>query len=116
MKKRLGIALLLLLALLGLPGSAWVVTVEARPPAIIDSALAATLSASAGDQQVSALVILRDQEDVRAVGGRDRRARKLRVVQALRRKADATQGPLRTLLQKRGAEGKVQSFTPLWVQ
>jgi hypothetical protein len=106
MKKR-GIALFLLLALLGLPGAARVATVEARSSAAIDPALAATLSRSAPAQMVSVLVILRDQENVRAVGGRNRRDRKRRVVKALRRKADATQTSLRALLQERRAAGRV---------
>ncbi|HEY7599738.1 MAG TPA: S8 family serine peptidase, partial [Candidatus Limnocylindrales bacterium] len=90
--------------------------VEARSSAAIDPALATTMSRSAPAQIVSVLVILRDQENVRAISGRNRRDRKRRVVQALRRKADATQTTLRTLLQQRRAAGQVQSFTPLWVQ
>src|SRR5262245_47882802 len=116
MNKRIGISFCILLALFGLLGGARAATLQARSPAVIDPALAVVLSKSAANQPVSVLVILRDQENLQAIGGHNRRDRKRRVVQALRRKADATQAPLRTLLQQRRAEGQVQSFTPLWVQ
>jgi hypothetical protein len=62
------------------------------------------------------LVVLRDQANLGTVGGTTRSKRKKNAVQALRAKADDTQLTLRSLLQQRKNEGKVLSFTPLWVQ
>src|SRR5262245_61158853 len=108
MKKRLLVTLTFLLALLSLPAAALTATVEARAPAALDPALAATLRGTVAGQPSSVLVILRDQVNPATIGGRNRTDRKKKVVQVLRKKANDTQGSLRTLLQQRQNEGKVQ--------
>jgi len=83
--------------------------------ASIDPQVAAHLRGQLAAQQQSVIVLMREQEDVRAIMGTNRRARQRTVVQALRRRADQTQGPLRRLLKLRSSQGRVASFTPLWV-
>ncbi|HLF26312.1 MAG TPA: S8 family serine peptidase [Anaerolineae bacterium] len=82
----------------------------------LDPALSALLSAQAQEQSISAIVILKDQVNVRAITARTRVERQRLVIQALRRKADDTQADLRAWLKQRRKEGKVQSLSPLWIQ
>jgi subtilisin family serine protease len=116
MKRYTSIALILLLVLLSLPAALQGATAQAGAQAAIDPALAATLRSAASTEPVSVLVVLRDQANLAAVGGSTRAKRKQNTVKALHAKADGTQAPLRNLLQQRKSEGKVQAFTPLWVQ
>ncbi|HEX5690942.1 MAG TPA: S8 family serine peptidase, partial [Roseiflexaceae bacterium] len=116
MNKHVAVLIVLLLALVGLPTALQTTTVQASAPAALDPALAATLRSAGATQPISVIAVLRDQANLGAVGGNTRKARKQNTVKALRAKADATQAPLRSLLQQRKSEGKVQSFTPLWVQ
>jgi subtilisin family serine protease len=77
----------------------------------------ASVPAAAAPQQgmVDAIVVLKAQEDVSAVGARGRRARIEAVVSALRSRASTSQRGLRTLLRQRRAEGEVAKVVPLWI-
>ncbi len=60
------------------------------------------------------MVHLRDRADLGAVGG-DRAARRRAAIQALRSRADSSQGPIRSWLEARQGAGGVARFRPLWV-
>jgi subtilase family serine protease/subtilisin family serine protease len=66
---------------------------------------------------LSVIVELADQADPHAAGRahRVRRARLRAVVDALRDKAARTQGPIRALLARELAAGRVQRAVPLWI-
>jgi hypothetical protein len=72
-------------------------------------------SSQPADQQMSMIVILKTQENVRAIRSNTRADRQRKVVQALRKRADGDQKNLRALLSTLRQQGHVQSFTPLWV-
>jgi serine protease AprX len=72
----------------------------------------ATLPAA---QQVSVIVHLSEQADLKPFRGLGRAKRLRDVGQALRVKADAAQGRLRGLLNTRKAQGAVTSYTSFWV-
>ena len=66
-------------------------------------------------QIVSFIVILKDQVNPRTIGGSSRRDKARKILAALRGKADITQVLLRALLNTRRGEGRVSTFTPLWI-
>lgn len=83
--------------------------------ATIDPALATVLSSQVGTEQISVIVVLKDQLNVKTVGGSNRKTKRKNLVKALLNKANATQINLRARLAVLRAQGQVQSFTPLWV-
>ncbi len=74
----------------------------------------AALSGLAAGGKLGVVVHLKDRADLGAIKG-DRASRLRATIQALRDKADSTQGPIRTWLQARQGSGGVNRFTPLWV-
>lgn len=69
----------------------------------------------AATEMTTVIVTLREQANLRPIRERERRIRRKQVLQALRGKADATQAPLRRLLETRREQGKVSAVTPYWV-
>ena len=115
MQKKVSVGLVLLFAGLCLLYAANTPTVDARAASPIDPALAVVLSDQAPDQPVSVIVILKDQVDVKAIGGRDRAERQRNIILALRQKADSTQADLKAWLEQRRNQGEVRSFMSLWI-
>ena len=66
-------------------------------------------------QTASFIVVFKDQVNTRGIGGKDRKDKTRNVLAALQDKANLTQILLRALLNSRLAEGRVSSFTPLWI-
>ena len=97
-----------------LAGSTWAADISAKP-APIDPALAADLASRPPNDFVSVIVLLKEQADVKAIRGDGPAEQQRKVIEALREKADATQGRVRALLQARQARGSVQAATPLWI-
>jgi hypothetical protein len=64
---------------------------------------------------VTAIVTLREQADLKSVGGKDRAARQEAVIRTLLAKAGASQSSLRALLQTRRSQGSVSQVTPFWI-
>jgi subtilisin family serine protease len=89
--------------------------VATGPLAKIDPGVLTTLDALAPGKMVAVIVTLRDQAALGSITATSRAARLVAVVQALKRKAEETQRPLRTLLARRQAEGRVAEATPFWV-
>ena len=71
-------------------------------------------SAQAG-QMVTAIVTLKEQADLRSIGGIDRADRQEKVIRALLAKATSSQSSLRALLQTRRSQGSVSQITPFWI-
>ncbi len=115
MLKRLTPKLLSLLVILSLLLPTHISSADVRPASVLDARLTAQLARLAPGQMTSVIVILADQVNVKAITGKNRPDRQKKVIEALRQKADGTQVNLRALLQIRRAQGRVQSFTPLWV-
>ena len=88
---------------------------RAGATAALAPALRAAISGAQPTQQLSVIVMLKTQENVRALSGRTRGARQRAVIRALRRRADGDQASLRTQLAQLRAQGHVASFKPLWV-
>lgn len=85
-----------------------------RITASIDTAVATHMLTQPNGQQ-SVIVIMREQEDTRAIKESNRRTRQRRVSNALRQRADKTQQAIRRLLKKNKNLGRVKSFTSLWI-
>lgn len=81
----------------------------------LDPDLQSVLSSQAATQMTSVIVVLKDQVQVKSITGKNRKDRRKNLVQALRKKVDATQINLRARLAAWRAAGEVQAFTPLWV-
>jgi len=114
--KRLPIFLIvMLIAALWLHDAAGAPSASASPISSISPALQAALRSQPAGQQLSVIVLLKTQENVRAIRGSNRADRQRKVIQALRKRADADQKALRTLLGQLRQQGHVQSFTPLWI-
>ena len=79
--------------------------------AVIGPDLAAELAARAPWDELAVIVSLADKVDPRLYALTDRSQRDTRLVQALRQKAAATQGPYRVFLNNNGA----RQFRALWV-
>src|SRR5690349_16857729 len=90
-------------------------TSAARASAQIAPSLARALSGQAAGQPASAIVVLKNQENVRAIRGSSRADRQRKVIQALRKRADADQKDLIALMRQLRQQGHLQSFTPLWI-
>ena len=90
---------------------------DARERSSISPALQAALRSQPADQQMSVIVVLKTQENVRAIRGSNRADRQRKVVQALRKRADADQKNLRTLLRQLRQQGHVQIlYTAVGIQ
>jgi subtilisin family serine protease len=89
--------------------------VAPAPAAVITPALAARLATADPTRPLEALVVLRQQAALSSDAGPTHGARVTRVVQELRRVADATQKPLLALLGQRRAQQLVTNIVPLWV-
>lgn len=85
-------------------------TADAQAQAITPE-LGAVLQSKGPDDLVPVILELKDRADVRNVTGRNVAERRARIVQALRRKADATQGPVVANLRIAGAA----RIEPLWI-
>lgn len=79
--------------------------------AAIDSALEERLSAMGPSEEVPVIIKLKDRVDVSAFTEKDRPTRRRNLVEALRSKAERTQGPLISALSRAGAR-RVRS---LWI-
>jgi subtilisin family serine protease len=81
----------------------------------IDPLLQAELQSAQPGQMVTAIVTLKEQLDLRSIGGIDRAGRQEAVIRALLAKANASQVSLTGLLQTRRSLGSVSQITPFWV-
>lgn len=90
-------------------------TVLAANPAKIDPALNTNLKSLQAGEMVTVIVQLRQRAILPDGKGLKRGERLAKVIDALKRTSDSTQGPMRILLKLRQRQGKVQDFTPLWV-
>jgi subtilisin family serine protease len=88
---------------------------DARVRSPVGPVLQAVLGSQPPTQPTSVIVVLKTQENVRAIGGSTRAERQRNVIQALQRRADGDQQGLRALLGTLRQQGHVQSFTPLWI-
>lgn len=79
--------------------------------AVVTPDLAAELAVRAPDEEVSVIVSFSDRVNHRLFEVKDRRQRNTRLFKALKDKAAATQGPLRTLLQN----NRARRVRDLWV-
>jgi subtilisin family serine protease len=75
----------------------------------------AALASLQEEEMVTAIVTLKDQEDLRGINHPNRGLRLASVVRALRARASATQPPLQELLETRRDEGRVAETVPFWV-
>lgn len=82
---------------------------------VIDPDLAEVLQRQASDTQNNVILILNDQLDKNSIAGANRDEKRRNVVEALQKKAAGTQGNLRARLAEWQQQGRVQSFTSLWV-
>ncbi len=90
----------------------------ARPTASLlqtDPVLQATLAAAPSDAQLTFLVRLKDQADMRKGRTGTREQRQREVITELRAKAAATQGNIRLNLDLLGGQNKITNIQPLWV-
>jgi serine protease AprX len=91
----------------------------ATVPDVADEKMAPEVQAALASLQegemTTAIVTLKDQEDLREISRSDRALRLAAVVQALRARASATQPSLRELLETRRDEGRVRETVPFWV-
>ena len=122
MKKSLTFILaLILLAVTAAPASvmagnnlpAWQ-TMSATPNKI-SPALKENMKLLQADETITVIVQLRQRAILPDGRGLNRGERLARVIDALKKTSDGTQGPMRNLLRLRKRQGKVQDFTPLWV-
>ncbi len=114
------LAVLLLVMLLG-PME----TAQANPPQDftilpvqqnkINGALNAQLKALQADEMITVIVQLRQRANMPDGRGLKRGERLAKVIDALKKTADGTQGPMRLFLKLRKRQGAVQDFTPMWV-
>jgi serine protease AprX len=86
-----------------------------QPHAKIDPALLKTIDALQSGNMVTVIVKLKDRANLSAIGGPDRRARQRAVINALRAKASLSQGRLKSLLDSRRAQKRVDRITSFWV-
>ena len=90
-----------------LPAGAW-------PSGVITPELQQVLQSVAPDEEVSAIVTLADKVDkvdVSRIQEEGETLRRAELLETLRRKAEATQAPLKTFLESRG----VQRIRSLWI-
>ena len=80
--------------------------------AVLGPALADRMRGISPDGEVPVIITLADRAEPGAVFGRNRRARRERIIQALRDRAQRTQGPLLGLLAARGG----RKVLPLWIR
>lgn len=83
-------------------------------PNKIEASLGASLTALQPGDMTTVIVTLRQQADLSRVGGAGRAARLRNVIRALQATANATQGPLKNLLDTRRNQGLVQSYDSMW--
>ena len=118
MKRQLVYVLCGLLALLIISGNG-VLTSPQMAAASSVSPLApeveSALAVAQAGQMIPVIVRLRDQADLRAVGGRTRAQRLRAVVTALKARSVLSQRVLRPLVQTRLAQGRVSRFEFLWI-
>ena len=89
--------------------------VLAANPTKIDPALNTELKSLQADEMITVIVQLRQRAILPDGKGLKRAERLARVIDALKKTSDGTQGPMRIFLRLRKRQGKVQDFTPLWV-
>jgi subtilisin family serine protease len=82
---------------------------------VINPALQTRLSSQAPNDWVSVIVILSEQTNVKAIGGRNRNERLRNLIIALQNTANRTQVNLRSILSGLKNSGDVSSYTPLWI-
>jgi serine protease AprX len=81
----------------------------------IDPALTASLGNLQPGEFLTVIVTLRQQADLRGVGGSQRAQRLQGVIRALKATANATQGPLIGMLNSWRGQGLVQNFQAFWI-
>src|SRR5215469_1948954 len=83
--------------------------------AVVAPQLQRQLDAVGQDEMVKAIVVLKSQADLASVHRLARKDRPGAAARILRAHADLTQRALRTLLQRRRAQGLVSDIEPLWI-
>jgi serine protease AprX len=81
----------------------------------IDGALNAKLSSIQPGQMITVIVQLRQRANLPNEKGLKGGERLTKVIDALKKTADGTQGPLKLFLGLRKSRGSVEKFSPLWV-
>lgn len=113
------LVIMLVASIFGLSQSAQANTSAVRilsaGPDKIDPALQTTLAGLQPGDMVTVIVTLRQQADLSHITGADRAARLSGVIRALQAQADASQAPLRALLEARQSAGKVSRTDYWWV-
>lgn len=92
-------------------------TFDATPPAqaFVDPRVSAALAALAPDEMATVMITLRDQADLTRIDMPDRASRIAEVKRRLMARADASQSPLRELLARHAAQGRVARATYFWI-
>ena len=81
----------------------------------IDPLLQAELQSAQPGQMVTAIVTLKEQVNLRSIGGFGRADRQEALIRALQARADSAQAPVRALLDTRRSQGRVNQITSFWV-
>ena len=81
----------------------------------VDRQLHGQLRSAGAQDMVDVIVVLRTQEDVRAITRNTRALRRAAIIRALKARSDTDQKLMRALLVKRRAEGLVTTVEPLWI-
>jgi subtilisin family serine protease len=122
MKKSL-ICILLLLVLFGsvVPATAQTVNrppiwiVVSGPVHKISRSLEDQLKSLQADETITVIVQLRQRANLPDGKGLKRGERLSKVIDALKKTANGTQGPVRLFLKSKSRQGSVKNFTPLWI-
>ena len=81
----------------------------------IAPALQEGLKTLAPNDMTTVIVTLRQQADLKNVGGKDKKEKQKAVIRALKDISKATQGKLKKLLDDRKKTGQADKYTSLWV-
>jgi len=81
----------------------------------IDPALKKKLNTLQADEPITVIVQLRQRAKLPDGKGLNRGERLAKVIDALKKTANGTQGPVRLFLRLRNRQGAVQKFTALWI-
>ena len=81
----------------------------------IDPVLQESLNRLQPADNITVIVTLRQRADLSRINGSTRLERGQNLIRALKLTANGTQGPVKTLLQTRLDQGRVQKFESLWV-
>lgn len=87
-------------------------TVIASQAAVLSTDLQSALQSRSSRKEIPIIVNLSDKVDLSQIREADRHLKRLKMINALKEKADLTQGPLKALLESRGSK----RIIPLWIK